>query len=159
MENGFDPEAGKVSLMLHTFVGKDVESVKAKVRKPFREYLRSAISLEEQAAMSGGVISGGHKIQPHDIPPDVMEELLDLTFERYFREAALMGTPESCQEFVSTLTDIGVDEIACLIDFLDDYEAIMESLRYLDMVRVVQSAQFLNNAYANSLRAFIDDIA
>jgi len=159
MQNGFDPEGGKVSLMLHTFVGTDVESVKAKVRTPFREYLRSAISLEEQAAMSGGVISGGHKIQPHEIPPDVMEDLLDITFERYFRESALMGTPDSCANFVSTLAEIGVDEIACLIDFLDDYEAIMESLRYLDIVRAAQSAQFLNNAYANSLSAFIDDIS
>lgn len=159
VQNGFDPQTGKVSLMLHTFVGTDVESVKAKVRTPFREYLRSAISLEEQAAMSGGVISGGHKIQPHEIPPDVMEDLLDITFERYFRDSALMGTPDSCQKFVSTLAGIGVDEIACLIDFLDDYEAIMKSLHYLNMVRAAESDRFLNSAYADSLRAFAEDLA
>jgi len=157
-QNNFDPHAGKVSLMLHTFVGTDVESVKAKVRTPFREYLRSAISLEEKAAMSGGVISGGHKIQPHEIPQDMLEDLLDITFERYFRQAALMGTPDTCREFVATLADIGVDEIACLIDFLDDYEAIIESLRHLDTVRAAEAAQFVGSAYDDILRAFVEDL-
>ena len=32
---GHDPEAGKVSLMLHTFLGDDVEEVRSVVREPF----------------------------------------------------------------------------------------------------------------------------
>lgn len=156
--NGFDPQLGKVSLMLHTFVGRDTQEVSAKVRTPFREYLRSAISLEERAAMSGGVISGGHKIQPHEIPEDVMEDLLDLTFERYFRDAALMGTPEKCRQFVAQLTGIGVDEVACLVDFLDDYDAIMESLGYLDIVRAACSQEALDSASSDSVNAFVEDL-
>lgn len=134
-ENDFDPNSGIVSLMLHTFVGPDLEAVRAKVRTPFREYLRSAISLEEKASLGGGVISGGHKIDPHKIPADMMEELLDITFERYFQTAALMGTPESCRELLWRLEDIQVDEIACLIDFHDDNQAILESLRYLNELK------------------------
>src|SRR6185503_4152233 len=53
--SGFDPHQGKVSLMLHTHLGSNVDTVKARVRLPFREYLRSAISLEEKAALGGGV--------------------------------------------------------------------------------------------------------
>ena len=122
---------GKVSLMLHTFLGPDLDTVKATVRRPFREYLRSSISLEQLAAGGGGVISGGHRIEAHRIPPDVLEELLDLTFERYFETASLMGPPERCLRMVERVAEAGVDEIACLIDFVDDPEAILGSLGHL----------------------------
>lgn len=130
-----DAAVGTVSLMLHTFLGADVEEVKAKVRGPFREYLRSAISLEQLAAAGGGVISGGHRIQAHEISPQALDELLDLTFERYFRGGALMGTPASCEDLLWRLEEIGIDEIACLIDFLDDRAAILEGLSYLSELR------------------------
>jgi natural product biosynthesis luciferase-like monooxygenase protein len=156
--NGFDPRAGKVSLMLHTFLGKDTVAVREKVRAPFREYLRSAIRLEEQAALSGGVISGGHKIDPHEIPADVMEELLDLTFERYFHTAALMGTPDGCRELVWSLKEIGVDEIACLIDFIDDDAAVLASLRHVNELRAAFSAEALGRAARQAADAFMESL-
>ena len=66
---GFAPLGGTVSLMLHTFLGASRAAVEAKVRQPFREYLRSAISLEQLAALGGGTVSGGHHVAPHDISP------------------------------------------------------------------------------------------
>jgi natural product biosynthesis luciferase-like monooxygenase protein len=157
-EHGFDPDGGKVSLMLHTFLGADRDRVKSRVREPFREYLRSAVSLEEVAARGGGVISGGHKIEPHDIPPGVLEELLDLTFERYFQTAALMGTVEDCRRLVLQLADIGVDEIACLIDFLDDHDAVMESLGHLATLRASVTAEAARRSSDAALSAFMDDL-
>jgi natural product biosynthesis luciferase-like monooxygenase protein len=157
-ENGFDADAGKVSLMLHTYLGDDLETVKAKVRHPFREYLRSAINLEEIAAKSGGVISGGHQIKPHDIPDNIREELLDITFERYFRTAALMGTVSNCRELIWQLESIGVNEIACLIDFLDDERAILESLEYLNQLRESFSAETLDRHALATAGAFMDDL-
>lgn len=122
---------GKVSLMLHTFVGPDMAAVEGKVRAPFREYLRSAVQLEQLAAAAGGVISGGHRIEPHQITPAALEELLDLSFERYLESGSLIGTPERCLRMVERLEAIGVDEVACLIDFVDDPEAVLESLDHL----------------------------
>lgn len=133
--HGFDPYEGTVSLMLHTFVGADLESVRDKVRAPFREYLRSAVGLEAKSAKGGGVISGGRRMSTEDIQPSNMESLLDITFDRYFNRGSLMGTPESCREFVCELKEIGVDEVACLIDFGVDEEAVFESLEYLDQLR------------------------
>ena len=152
----FDPQDGKVTLMLHTFLGADPETVREKVRKPFREYLRSAISLEEKAALAGGTISGGHKIDPHNIPPQIMEDLLDITFERYCRHASLIGTPSSCQQFVWRLQEIGVDEIACLIDFLEDDEAILQSLTYLEELREMCSATAGDKATTEALNGFLE---
>jgi natural product biosynthesis luciferase-like monooxygenase protein len=156
--HGFDPVAGKVSLMLHTFLGTDVETVKAKVRTPFREYLRSAVSLERKAATGGGVISGGHKIEAHDIPEDVMEELLDTTFERYFHAAALMGTKSSCKQLIWQLKDGGVDEIACLIDFGVGESDVLESLKHLDELREMFSAEALAGAARQAMSAFMEDL-
>ena len=44
-EAGFDPAEGKVTLMLHTFVGKSNEEVRELVREPMKDYLRSAMKL------------------------------------------------------------------------------------------------------------------
>lgn len=156
--HGFDPAQGVVTLMLHTFVGPDAEAVRAKVRGPFREYLRSAVSLEQKAAIGGGIISGGHKLRPEDVTEAFMEELLDLTFERYFQTASLMGTPAACKSLVWRLKEIGIDEIACLIDFLDDYDAIMGGLEYLNELRASFSEGALGAAARQALSAFTEDL-
>jgi natural product biosynthesis luciferase-like monooxygenase protein len=150
--------AGKVTLMLHTFLGTDLEQVKARVQPPLREYLRSAISLEQLAAAGGGVISGGRKIEAHEILPDALEDLLDLTFERYFRHGSLLGTPASCEPLVARLEEIGVDEIACLIDFIDDEEAVLESLEHLDTLRAACRPRTAAAA-GEAVRAFLEDLA
>lgn len=157
-EAGHDPAAGTVTLMLHTFLGADVEEVRAKVYAPFRAYLRSAVSLERKAALSGGVISGGHQVAAHDIPAEVMEDLLDLTFDRYFHSAALMGTKESCKQLVWQLKDAGVDEIACLLDFGVADADVLEGLRHLAELRAAFSPEALGRATTESLKAFMDDL-
>lgn len=155
---GFDPADGKVSLMLHTFLGDDAAAARELVRAPLREYLRSAISLEQLAAEGGGVISGGHAIAPHEIPPPVLEELLDATFERYARQAALIGTVESCSELVGQLAEIGVDEVACLIDFMEDREAILAGLEPLDELREAFSDAGLGRSLASYAQALCEDL-
>ena len=138
---GLDPAAGTVSLMLHTFMGPDSTTVRETVRQPFREYLRSAISLEQMAAQGSGVVSGGHVIEPHDISPADMEDLLDLTFERYYTGASLLGTPEECYRRLDRFRAAGVDEIACLIDFIPDPDAVLESLRWVTRLRDAVTAE------------------
>ena len=150
--------AGKVSLMLHTFLGRDLEQVRAQVREPFREYLRSAISLERLAAEGGGAISGGHKVEAHEIPPDALESLLDLAFERYIRNGSLIGTPASCEPLVLQLMDLGVDEIACLIDFIDDPIAVLESLICLDELRAAFGTREVHATGAPFLEPFLEDL-
>lgn len=150
--------AGKVSLMLHTFLGPDLEAVKAKVRRPLREYLRSAISLEQLAAGGGGVVSGGHRVEAHHIPPDALEDLLDRAFDRYFESGSLMGSPERCLRMVERLADIGVDEIACLIDFVDDPEAVLESLGYLGELSAACAGGGSGPAQDVALAHFLEDL-
>jgi natural product biosynthesis luciferase-like monooxygenase protein len=157
-EHGFDPRTGRVAIMLHTFLGPDLDVVRATVRAPFREYLRSALSLEQLAAAGGGAVSGGHRIAAHEISPAALEELLDLAFERYFQSASLLGTPESCRELLWRLEEAGIDEIACLIDFLDDPGAVLAGLHSLDEVRRAFSAPGVAAASQAAAASFLEEI-
>ena len=149
---------GKVSLMLHTFVGADLEAVRSKVRTPYREYLRSAVRLEQLAAEGGGTISGGHRVAPHQIPTGTFEELLDLAYERNLETGSLIGTPDRCLRMVERFEAIGVDEIACLIDFVDDPEAVLESLGSLCEVSAVCADAGADPGEDLSVAYFLEDI-
>jgi natural product biosynthesis luciferase-like monooxygenase protein len=155
---GHSRRHGQVSLMLHTFVGPETETVKARVREPFREYLRSAISLEKMAAQAGGVISAGHRLEDGGVPESVLGELLDLTFERYFRDASLLGCPDKCESLIRVLEQIGVDEIACLIDFLDDQEAVLQHLPYLADLCATVSDERTGSLNAGFVDTFLEPL-
>lgn len=156
--HGFDPGAGRVALMLHTFLGPDLATTRETARAPFREYLRSALSLEQLAAAGGGAISGGHRIATHQIPPAAVEELLDITFERYALSASLLGTPASCLELLWRAQEAGVDEIACLIDFLDDTDAVLAGLEYLAELHAAFSAPTLETAMQAVTASFLEEL-
>lgn len=146
---------GTVSLMLHTFMGRRVDEVRATVYGPFREYLRSALSLEQLAAMGGGAISGGHRIAPQDLPADMIEDLLDVTFDRYFDGGSLMGTVESCEPTVHRLMEAGVDDAACLVDFgAGDTDAVLRSLDVVNELKDAFSTQGLQASVEDALQQF-----
>jgi natural product biosynthesis luciferase-like monooxygenase protein len=127
---GLDPATGTVSLMLHTFVGASDALVRATVRPSMREYLRSAVQLEIKAARAGAM-SGSLAMPDEAISDEVMEDLLDLTFERYYERQSCMGTVDAAHAKVERLRQIGVDEIACLVDFGVARGAVLESLEAL----------------------------
>src|SRR5207237_6624422 len=111
----------RVTLMLHTFIGDDEASVRARVHEPFKEYLRTSTDLLKQSASSfpafrnagrEGIDGLFQKLSGAD-----MDALLEHAFARYYETSGLFGTPQSCLPTVERLKDAGVVEIACLIDF------------------------------------------
>ncbi|HZF09074.1 MAG TPA: MupA/Atu3671 family FMN-dependent luciferase-like monooxygenase [Thermoanaerobaculia bacterium] len=128
--HGHDPETGQVAVMLHTFVGTDLEIVKEKVRGPFCNYLRSHTELLTSLARSLHQSFDDQSFAKEDL-----EELLQMEFERYFASGSLLGTPESCRAMVQRLREIGVDELGCLLDFGVDVPSIMASLEHLNELR------------------------
>src|SRR5262249_7775887 len=110
--HGHDLDAGHVTLMLHTFVGDDYEAVRELVRAPLTAYLRSSLDLIEHLITSLGMPFDRQTISGGDL-----EAVLDFAFERYFATSGLFGTPGSCEPLIARLKAIGVDEVACLIDF------------------------------------------
>jgi len=155
---GLDPDEGIVSLMLHTFLGEDMDRVKQKVYRPFREYLRTGIDLEQDAIEAGGHVSGGMDVAFHEISEANLEALLDITFQRYFATRALMGTPESCEAIVWRLEEAGVNEVACLIDFMDDHDDILDSLKHVKTLLDRTSAEAKKTITEQVTNAFLDDL-
>ncbi len=135
IDNNFDPNSKEITLMLHTYIDETEELIRNVTYKPFREYLREAVNLENQAAAGGGSISGGLKSKSQEIPVDLMEELLDITYEKYCKNASLIGTSDQCSKFIDKIKSIGVTEIASLIDFGLTGSNIMHSLNKLISIK------------------------
>ncbi len=127
-KNGYAQNSGHVTLMLHTFVSSELKFVRNKVREPFRKYLQSSIHLWRNNSQSLERLTESER-----------EKLLAYAFERYFQTTALFGTPSSCLKMVNQLKEIGVDEIACLIDFGVDTDSVISNLEHLNQLRIEAS--------------------
>jgi natural product biosynthesis luciferase-like monooxygenase protein/amino acid adenylation domain-containing protein/HAD superfamily phosphatase (TIGR01681 family) len=126
--HGHDPDAGIVTLMLHTYVGADTESVLQKARGPFCTYMRSHIGLIETLVKSLKL--------PIDVDKEKeLDDLVNFAFERYYQTASLIGTPDQCLRMIQRLSEIGVDEVACLIDFGVEVDSVLEGLSALNEVK------------------------
>jgi alkanesulfonate monooxygenase SsuD/methylene tetrahydromethanopterin reductase-like flavin-dependent oxidoreductase (luciferase family) len=68
-------------------------------------------------------------------PEKYRDQMAAFAFERYYRTSSLIGTPASCMKMVERLKAIGVDEVACLIDFGVEVDSVLESLEHLVVLR------------------------
>ncbi len=129
------PGDGQVTLMLHTFVGGDVEAVRELVRKPFTAYLKTSTDLVKKARWEfpafGRPAGGDAGVDERPLSAEEEDALMAHAFERYFHTHGLFGTPESCLALVDDLRGIGVDELACLIDFGVDASTVLANLENL----------------------------
>ncbi|MGF6813074.1 alkanesulfonate monooxygenase SsuD/methylene tetrahydromethanopterin reductase-like flavin-dependent oxidoreductase (luciferase family) [Paraburkholderia sp. Clong3] len=67
-----------------------------------------------------------------------LDAVAAFAFKRYSQSAALIGTPGSCATIVEQLRAVGVDEVACLVDWLppEDSRGGLEPLTALkDLAR------------------------
>jgi len=135
------PGRGKVTLMLHTFVGDSDASVKEVVREPLRRYLDSSVDLVKEFAATFPALKQARQDKQGEVF-DVgalgareREDLLSYAFERYYETSGLFGTVETCLARVDQLSAIGVDEIACLVDFGIEANVALQHLGHLDQLR------------------------
>ncbi|MEY2409369.1 MAG: hypothetical protein QOF48_2039, partial [Verrucomicrobiota bacterium] len=90
------PGAGRVTLMLHTFIGPDEATVKQTVREPFKHYLESSTDLWQV---------GESRLK--DMSPRKKADLLEYAFERYYQKTALLGSPETTAKMVEAVARAG----------------------------------------------------
>ena len=127
---GLDPDMGKVTMMLHTFMGDDMEQVRKDVHDPFCDYLRTHVHLLNSLAKGMGL-----NVSIEDFSEDDVNSLLEFGVDGFIQGRALIGTPESCVDMVEKVKAAGVDEIACLIDFVQDYDLVMGSLPFINELK------------------------
>jgi natural product biosynthesis luciferase-like monooxygenase protein len=128
---GHPPGEGRVTVMLHTFVGASREAVDAAVREPLGAYLKTSFGLLRSLAESAGL-----KQDPRQLSPAELDLLVARAYQRYVAAGAgLIGTPDSCAATVERLRQMGVDEVACLIDFGVPADQVLANLAHLDELR------------------------
>src|SRR5579884_434236 len=125
LENGHDPRTGIVSLMLHTYIGTDLDQVRAIVERPLKAYLQTYINQFRPMA-------GESVVDPSS--PE-LQSLLDTVFEHYFEQNSLLGTPDKCAAIIEKIAAAGVNDLACLLDFGLDDATTMQGLRHLAELR------------------------
>jgi len=125
---------GKVAIMLHTYIGDDIDEVERIVEQPFTDYLKSSIGLSKILTEEAG-------IKEEDIPGEKKKTIIRNAFLRYYKTGSLIGTRSSCSETVQKLRAIGVDEIACLVDFGLPQAEVMRGLEKLNQLKQLFSKQ------------------
>ncbi|CAM2010017.1 MupA/Atu3671 family FMN-dependent luciferase-like monooxygenase [Acanthopleuribacter pedis] len=121
---GFDPDGGCVTLMLHTLVHRDLDTVRAAVREPFFNYIKSALTGHMQT------------LDKADRPGESeVRKMVEYSYERYFKTGALFGGVDDVMPTIEKAVSVGVGEIACLMDFGPEHRVVMESLPYLQSLK------------------------
>jgi len=129
-QHGFDPASRKVALMVHTFLGRDPQSARSQVEAPFRDYLRTHYHL-----LNGLAETLGLGVSLENLSPADFETLLRFGLEGFLNGRALIGSPHSLRPLVESFARAGVDEVACLVDFHPDADAVLQSLGFLRQLK------------------------
>ena len=126
--------------MLHTYVAQSRDEAERVAREPMKDYLRSAAGLIKQYAWAFPAfkkpegVSNPFELDLGSLSEEELKGILDFAFLRYFEDSGLFGTVEDCVARVEELKRIGVDEVACLIDYGIPVRQVLDGLRPLAQV-------------------------
>ncbi|WP_190054308.1 non-ribosomal peptide synthetase [Streptomyces lomondensis] len=128
--HGLDPEAGRVAVLLHTYLADDHDTARTEAYEPLSRYMRASLSL-----FSGVTSSLGHSVDLADLSEDDLETLFRRAYGRYCDQRALIGTADSVRPVVDAVTAAGADEIVALVDFGVAADELRTGLPRLDALR------------------------
>lgn len=129
------PGQGTVTLMLHTFVGEDDAEVRRTVKAPMLRYLASSANLVGNCTASVPFFQKQCSLTSGALTQEDVNDALEFSFERYYATSSLLGTMDACLDMTDRIKAIEVDELACLIDFGVDADAVLAALPLLDELR------------------------
>ncbi|WP_305783925.1 non-ribosomal peptide synthetase/type I polyketide synthase [Symbioplanes lichenis] len=130
-EAGLDPEAGRVVLLLHTYLGDDGEQTRAEAFEPFCDYLRSSLALFGQLTNSLGM-----QVDLDGMASEDLNFVFRRAYERYTTDRALIGSPREAAPLLTRLTALGVNEIGCFVDFGIPPEKMLAALPHIEKLTI-----------------------
>lgn len=158
------PGQGRVTMMLHTFLGDRDEETREQVYQPMKNYLSSAMGLVRNFAKNWTAFKRGKDGQIVDAGIDLdelseaeREDLLEFAFARFYETSTLFGDLTRAESLARRLHEVGVHEIACLIDFGVPVETTLAHLPYIDRLRqrfVVAPPTVAEGSVAAQIRKF-----
>ncbi|MFE6177203.1 MupA/Atu3671 family FMN-dependent luciferase-like monooxygenase [Streptomyces sp. NPDC056464] len=128
--HGLDPDAGRVAVLLHTYLAPDHDTARAEAYEPLSRYMRASLSV-----FSGVTNSLGHSIDLAELSEDDLDAVFRRAYGRYCDQRALIGTVDSVRPVVEAVTAAGADEIVALVDFGVAQDALRGGLPHLDALR------------------------
>ncbi|MGC1495081.1 MAG: MupA/Atu3671 family FMN-dependent luciferase-like monooxygenase, partial [Sulfitobacter sp.] len=141
---GHDPADHKVTVMLHTYLAETREQAEDIAREPMKDYLRSAAGLIKQYAWAFPAfkkpagVTNPFEVNLDGLSEEEMDAILEFAFQRYFNDSGMFGTVADGVARTEQLKRIGVDEVACLIDYGIATDTVMAGLKPL--ARVLEQA-------------------
>ncbi|MER5968906.1 MupA/Atu3671 family FMN-dependent luciferase-like monooxygenase [Streptomyces sp. NPDC002055] len=129
-EHSLDPDAGRVAVLLHTYLHPDHTTARTEAYGPLSRYMRSSLSL-----FGGFSNSLGHRVDLASLSEDDLDTLFRRAYGRYCDQRALIGTAETAAPVVAAVRAAGADEIASLIDFGVAPDALYSGLAELNTLR------------------------
>jgi natural product biosynthesis luciferase-like monooxygenase protein len=136
-EAGHDPADFKVTLMLHTYVAEDRETAREIAREPMKGYLQSAAMLVKQYAWAFPAfkrpqgVTNPSEIDLRSLSDEESDAILEFAFLRYFEDSGLFGSVDDCVARIEQVKEMGVTEVACLIDYGIARDIVLEGLKPL----------------------------
>ncbi|MEV0001597.1 MupA/Atu3671 family FMN-dependent luciferase-like monooxygenase [Micromonospora sp. NPDC050980] len=127
---------GTVTLMMHTYVADSTRRAREVALPWLRSYLRTAIDLESRAVGAGGRMSGGRTGRTVMTDERGRDRLVEIAVNRYLAGTSLIGSVADCRPVVDAVRAAGVDEIAALVDFVGDADAVLAGLPHLAALAV-----------------------
>jgi natural product biosynthesis luciferase-like monooxygenase protein len=128
---------GHITLMAHTFVGANDAEIKAIAKPAMAEYLKINIDMQKDhsaATKDQGSVRKTSWVNPELSDRSGQELKLMIAFQsdQALRSPlGFIGTVDQCKQQAERLSELGVDEIACLIDFGIGFDDVMASLSQL----------------------------
>lgn len=118
---------GRVTLMQHTFVADDADQAR-KVSLPYlKTYLASFLDQSiKELNQDPDFNASLHQMDAED-----RDVCLTRMAEAVVRDRSLVGDREGCRAQLELLADLGVDEVACLVDFGPSRQLVLEGLSRL----------------------------
>ncbi|MGA2538471.1 MAG: MupA/Atu3671 family FMN-dependent luciferase-like monooxygenase [Terracidiphilus sp.] len=129
---------GHITLMAHTFVGENDDEIKTIAHPAMAEYLK--VNIEMQKDHSKGTKDDQGSLRKTSwVKPELSsfsdqetEIMVEFQVRNNLRSPlSFIGTFDHCAQQAKRLSENGVDEIACLIDFGIGFNDVMSSLRRL----------------------------
>ncbi len=125
-----DPQTFDVTLMLHAYVDETDDRVMAHASEPFARYLRSSLDLVRRLITALNLDLDLDRLAPADL-----DDLIAFAARRYMSTSGLFGTPRACLDIIDHLVDLGVTEVACLVDFGIERDATLAGIARLADLR------------------------
>jgi natural product biosynthesis luciferase-like monooxygenase protein len=114
---------GHFTLMAHTFVGTDEDHVWDVAGGSLQRYLEQRVEMD--AKQHEGL----------ELSDEERQFLARRGTEQFLGETSMIGTVETCAARARKFHELGVDEVACLIDFGVPFDEVMASLERLAAVK------------------------